>query len=261
MKRARQISLAVAIALVVVGGDAASASAATREYSGAPQAAFYAVARQANDDSKIRIVASIHDLEAQHDYVLVGSRRRCPNAGEPGGRVFRAGIETDANRDDLFTRGRVAARKPLRKMRSVLLYERGAAAPGQELACAARIKPPADGMTARTCGRLGGLLGCVSAAQAADSNTIDVVASLHGLRIRKQYILVGSDQPCSEEHTDDDQVFRLTLNTADGGDNKFGARSVKADAPLGEARSVRLFRLDAPDRTLNFCEDWTSEDR
>jgi hypothetical protein len=242
--------LVIAVSIVAAHASAASATP-TRTYAGD---ASYVVARQPNPDVKIRIVASLHDLDPGHDYVLVGSSHRCANADEPGGRVFRAPIRAATRADDVFTKGRVAARMPLRTMRSVLYYDENDVSPGQEVGCAARVKPPANSTTGRTCGRLGGLLGCVAATQEEGSNRIRLLASIHGLLKRERYVLVASTQPCGKPHTDQDQVFGLVFNTQDGSDDVFSSRFVNAAAPLAKTRSVRL--LLRPD-DQRFCDDMT----
>ena len=248
--------LIVVVAISIVAAHATAASAApTRTYAGDSS---YVVARQPNPDVKIRVVASLHDLDPSHDYVLIGSRYRCSNAEQPGGRVFRTPIRTATKSDDSFSKGRVAARTPLRTMRSVLYYDENDVELGSELGCAARLKPPANGTTGRTCGRLGRLLGCVAATQEEGSNRIRLVASIHGLLKRERYVLVASTQPCGKPHADENQVFRLVFNTQDGSDDVFSSRFVSAEAPLAKARSVRL--LLRPDDEQRFCDDMTIAD-
>ena len=245
--------LIVVVAISIVAAHTTAASAApTRTYAGDSS---YVVARQPNPDVKIRVVASLHDLEPEHDYVLVGSRHRCANADEPGGRVFRAPIRTATRADDVFSKGRVAARTPLRTMRSVLYYDENDVSPGQEVGCAARVKPPTNSTTGRTCGRLGRLLGCVAATQEEGSNRIRLLASIHGLLERERYVLVASTQPCGTPHTDQDQVFGLVFNTQDGSDDVFSSRFANAEASLAKTRSVRL--LLRPDDEQRFCDDMT----
>lgn len=247
----RKAFLIVVSALVLLAADASTASAVTtRGYTGT---AFYVVARQKNDDSKIRITASMHDLGVGQEYALVGSRHRCSNADAPGGRVFRAKFAPDAGEDDIFLTGRVAARSPLRRMRSVVFYDVDALEPGNELGCARRTRVPANATFARTCGRLGELLGCVAAAQADGSSTIHVLGSIHGLTPSENYTLVGSTKPCAEAHTNEAQVFRVNLRTDADSDDLFGTKSVNADLPLSQIRSVRLFTQ--PRRQQRFCDE------
>jgi hypothetical protein len=241
----------LATVIVLLAAEASTASAVTtRGYTGA---AFYVVARQKNDDSKIRIAASMHELTAGQEYALVGSRRRCSNVDQPGGRVFRADFAPDAGEDDIFMTGRVAAHLPLRRMRSVVYYDVDALEPGNELGCAKRSRPPRNGTLARSCGKLGELLGCVAARQADGSNTIGVVGSIHGLTPSESYTLVGSTKPCAEAHTNEAQVFRVNLRTDADSDDLFGSRSVNADLPLSQIRSVRLFAQ--PRRQQRFCDE------
>jgi hypothetical protein len=247
----RRVFLAFVTALALLAADASAARAVTTR--GYVEDSFYVVARQKNDDSKIRLAASLHDLAPGTEYSLVGSRRRCANADEAGGRIFRAKFAPAAGEDDIFTTGRVAARKPLRKMRSVLYYDARDLAHGRELGCAKRSKVSANGTLARTCGRLGELLGCVAAAQADGSSTIRVVGSIHGLTPRENYTLVGSTQPCSAEHTNEAEVFRLNLRTDSDSNDLFEVDSVNAGAALDQIRSVRL--LTQPRSQQRFCDE------
>jgi hypothetical protein len=249
----RKTFLFVVCALALLAADASTASAATtRDYTGST---MYVVARQKNDDSKIRIAASMHELTAGQEYTLVGSRRRCSNVDQAGGRVFRANFAPAAGEDDIFMTGRVAARMPLRKMRSVVYYDVDAKDPGQELGCAKRRKPPANGTLARTCGSLGSLLGCVAARQKDESSPIRVVGSLHGLTASENYTLVGSTQPCAAAHTNETQIFRLNLRTENDSNDLFESKRVNADLPLAQIRSVRL--LGQPRRQQVFCAEVT----
>jgi hypothetical protein len=250
MAPGRKAFVVLVTALALLAADASSASAVTtRSYTGA---AYFVVARQKDDASKIRLAASMHGLTVGHDYFLVGTRRQCSNAAQTGGRVFRAKFAPDAGEDDIFLTGRVAARRPLRRMRSVLYYDVSDPTPGHELGCATRNKP-ANGTLARSCGRLGELLGCAAAAQADGSSTIHVVGSIHGLTPGTNYALIGSTKPCSEAHTNEAEVFRVNLKTDQDEDDLFGAKSVNAGAPLSQIRSVRLFTQ--PHREQRFCDD------
>ena len=250
MSRTRKASLVAVIVVALAGADAMTASALTTRGFIGDGSLF--VGRQQTDAGKIRGFASLHGVEPGQGLVVVGSKRRCANADEPGGRVFRFNLQAEADSDDVFETGQVNPVAPLRTARSVIYYDADQLELGSEIGCARRRRPPRGGALAF--GVSPENQAAVGASQRADSSQINVIGSVHGLEPGTNYALLGSTLPCDQTHdTNEPTVFRVNVKTDTDSDDIYGRRTVAALRPLSEVVSMRLFTVAG--REQRWCDE------
>jgi hypothetical protein len=193
---------------------------------------------------RVRVYASLHNLEANAGYQIVGASKACSTVDIVDFSLWRTAFRTGANDDVLRTLTRnTPTNVPLAQ--SVRILQRTPGGGVTQIACGDAVRrcafPYCGGWLLPPTAAVNGIV----VARTSSEETANVVSSLHGLSPNTTYVVAGARKPCSVVDAADYLFWKTRFRTSTGDDAVFAKSltmyNTKGDPVARVMASVRVY--------------------